>query len=149
MEKNKQVFKSQSAEETRSIALGLANQFQGGNIIFLSGDLGSGKTSFCQGVAQYYSIKEKVNSPTFVLIKTYPCQNQSSKIKFLAHVDAYRINKTTNLENTGILDYLGRQDTLCLVEWPEKIDLKIKASHRVKFEICGQSERIIHFSELD
>ena len=64
------IIKSKSAQETIQIAKKLASFLHGGEIILLNGDLGSGKTTFVKGIAQFFNIKQSITSPTFTLMKT-------------------------------------------------------------------------------
>ncbi len=82
-------------------------------LIFLSGHLGAGKTSFARALIQALGYKGRVKSPTYSLLETYPVDAAE-----IVHLDLYRIN------DPGELEYLGLDDmpaeTICLVEWPEK-----------------------------
>ena len=96
-------------------------------ILALKGDLGSGKTTFTQYLAKHFNIKEKVNSPTFVIQKRYEIKNNtnSSKIgKFdrLIHIDAYRLETGKELENLDWEELHSNPKNLILIEWPEIVD---------------------------
>ncbi|HTW96657.1 MAG TPA: tRNA (adenosine(37)-N6)-threonylcarbamoyltransferase complex ATPase subunit type 1 TsaE [Candidatus Methylomirabilis sp.] len=119
---------SHSEKETFDFAKNLAAKAKGGQVYALSGDLGAGKTVFARGFAAGLGIKRGVNSPTFVLMKVYPIKKHPT-IKHLCHVDAYRLKTTGDLEAIGITDYLGAKDSICLIEWPERVKelLPVKA----------------------
>ena len=113
-----------------TLAKELAKELRGGQVIGLVGELGSGKTTFVQFLAKALGVKEKVNSPTFVLMKIYqiPGNNKQTnfklpipKIKQFIHVDAYRLNSAEELENIGLRDYLNCLDTLVVIEWADKV----------------------------
>jgi len=107
-------------EETKQIAAALAHNFQGGEVLGLTGNLGAGKTNFVQGLAKCLDIKKQVNSPTFVLIKLYPTKNK--KIKLLVHIDCYRLNQPEELLSFGIEEYLNDKRCLTVIEWADKIE---------------------------
>ncbi|MCX6786116.1 MAG: tRNA (adenosine(37)-N6)-threonylcarbamoyltransferase complex ATPase subunit type 1 TsaE [Candidatus Komeilibacteria bacterium] len=106
-------------EELNKLAQKLAHSFKGGEVIGLVGELGAGKTTFVQFLASALGVKEKVLSPTFVLMKVYATTN--IRIKTLVHVDAYRLNNSEELKNIGLAEYLGRPDTLVAIEWADKV----------------------------
>ena len=78
-----------SSKETKSIATDFAKKLKGGEFIALIGELGSGKTTFVQGLAEALGSTTKVKSPTFTLMNVYPTEHQ--KIKQIVHVDFYRV----------------------------------------------------------
>lgn len=107
-------FRSQSAEETESIAAQLATTVPADSVIALHGDLGAGKTTFVRGLARAWGISEAVTSPTFNLYTIYKGERQ------LIHLDAYRMESGANLDALMIEDFL--QSPWCFaVEWPERI----------------------------
>lgn len=82
--------------------------------ITLSGDLGTGKTTFAQGMARAWNIREPVTSPTFNLLLLYQGDRQ------LVHLDAYRLNTTSDLDGL-FLDEILRPPWNGVLEWPEKV----------------------------
>jgi tRNA threonylcarbamoyladenosine biosynthesis protein TsaE len=112
---------TKSTQETKKWANKYAQSLQGGEIIGLIGDLGAGKTTFSQGLATGLMVKQNVNSPTYVIMKIYQINNSKSKIKNLVHIDAYRLESSADLEAIGALEYFGREDTVVLIEWANKI----------------------------
>jgi tRNA threonylcarbamoyladenosine biosynthesis protein TsaE len=86
-----------------------------GDLILLRGDLGAGKTTLTQGIARGLGISGAVNSPTFTLIKEY-----AGRLP-LFHVDLYRLEDLTEVEELGIEDYLERGG-VCVVEWADRAD---------------------------
>ncbi|AKM82503.1 MAG: hypothetical protein UT28_C0001G0711 [Berkelbacteria bacterium GW2011_GWE1_39_12] len=111
---------TKSSEETIEIALKLAADLKGGEILALHGDLGGGKTTFTKGLAEGLKVNDTVTSPTFVLLKVYSGKIDDKKIE-LVHVDAYRVESIDDIKSVGIEDYLDRQDIILVVEWAEKI----------------------------
>jgi tRNA threonylcarbamoyladenosine biosynthesis protein TsaE len=113
-------IKTNSEKETLVFASGLAKKAKGGEVYALSGDLGAGKTVFARGFAAGLGIKRNINSPTFVLMKVYPVKKHPT-IKHFCHIDAYRLKSARDLEAIGAQDYIGKKDSICFVEWPERI----------------------------
>jgi len=97
---------------------------KGGEILALSGDLGSGKTVFTKGLALQLGIKETITSPTFILMKIYPLPSGLS-FRYLAHFDLYRL-KEKEINYQEFTDYLGKEDGVCVIEWAEKIKKYLK-----------------------
>jgi tRNA threonylcarbamoyladenosine biosynthesis protein TsaE len=102
--------------ETQKFASDFAKSFKG-NIVALSGSLGAGKTTFTQGFAKGLGIKDKIISPTFVLIRQH--QIPKSK-KTLFHIDLYRLENRDDFKNLGLMDLFTNTDNIILVEWAEK-----------------------------
>ena len=111
---------SKNEQDTINFALDLAKKLPGGTVLGLVGDLGAGKTTFTKGLAQGLGVKQNVNSPTFVLMKIYPVRGHKT-IKHLVHIDAYRLTSAADLEAIGAQDWLGREDTVAVVEWADLI----------------------------
>lgn len=108
-------FFSRSPSQTKRIGIRLGGMLQTGDLICLSGDLGSGKTTLVQGIAQGWGSSDPVTSPTFVLVNMYRKLNSPS----LYHLDAYRLDgapDALDLDLDNMLDH-----GILVVEWPEKI----------------------------
>lgn len=110
-----------SQEQTREFATKFAFSLKPGDVVGLVGQLGAGKTQFVKGVARGLGYTENVASPTFVLMQIYSLPDKGQRIKQLCHVDAYRVASSHDILNTGIEEYLGRSDTVVVIEWSEKI----------------------------
>lgn len=124
-----------------SLSLGKVN---GGVIVGLSGDLGSGKTTFTQSVALSLGITEFVTSPTFVIMKIYPTKH--ALFKKLIHIDAYRFEKPEELAVLNFEQIVADPDNLILIEWAEKIAEALPVDTRkITFEVIGENQRKIIF----
>jgi tRNA threonylcarbamoyladenosine biosynthesis protein TsaE len=150
-------YKTKSAAETKKIAALLAkeilkkstsqNKNNGAFIIALSGDLGSGKTTFVQGFANGLQIKKNIISATFLIIKNYRLKNKTFK-KFY-HLDCYRLKKIKELNILGFKEIITDPRNIVLIEWANKIKKWLpKNTYWIKF-FYGQkeNERIIKIYE--
>jgi tRNA threonylcarbamoyladenosine biosynthesis protein TsaE len=115
---SEQSFILQLADETATLALGekFANILHPGLIVFLCGDLGAGKTTLTRGILHAMGYQGKVKSPTYNLVEIY----KFSRL-YLYHFDFYRFNDPIEWEEAGFRDYFN-ENTICLLEWPEKAD---------------------------
>ncbi len=115
LDRNMLEFLSRSPEQTRRLGMRLGGMLHSGDILCLHGDLGSGKTTFVQGLAQGWGSLDPVTSPTFVLVNQYPRMDGA----ILFHLDAYRMENALEAED---LDLIRMMDSGGLViEWPENI----------------------------
>jgi tRNA threonylcarbamoyladenosine biosynthesis protein TsaE len=101
-----------NAEETIAFGRKMASLIPSRTILALSGDLGSGKTTFVQGLALGLGIKEPIQSPTFVILNIYK--------DLLYHFDLYRLKKTSDFTSLGFEEYFQKKG-LCAIEWPDRI----------------------------
>ena len=150
---------SRSPGETQKVARILAHEIRadgarrprGAVVVALSGELGAGKTTFTQGFARALGIKEKIQSPTFVLMKIYKLPGTRSKLTFrhLIHIDCYRIHNPKDLLHLGLKDMLRDRDAIILIEWPERIK-KIIPPDALRLSLghgAGVHERNIHIKK--
>ncbi len=116
-------FFSRSADQTRRLGMRLGSLLQAGDLICLSGDLGSGKTTLVQGIAQGWGSLDPVSSPSFVIVNVYRRPDGHN----LNHLDAYRLENADEAQELDI-DMLLEQGAL-VVEWPERIDAALPPDH--------------------
>ena len=106
-------------------------------VLALQGDLGSGKTTFTQGLAKFLKIKGRVNSPTFVVMKRFGN---------FYHFDCYRLNKPEEILELGWGEIINNPKNIVVVEWPEKIKKFLpKNTHFLKFKFINETHRQIKF----
>ncbi len=133
---------SDSAKETAAIAVALAKRVRGGDVVALYGDLGAGKTTFAQAFAKALGVKERVQSPTFILMHEHRLKRKGGPAYFL-HADAYRAD-AEEFRAIGFDEYLGRADAVVLVEWAERIgELLPKRRIEVRLKHLGGDRRIV------
>jgi|GEM_PF-7037256 len=120
-------FHCRTPEETFLLGEKISKHLRAGDIILLYGDLGSGKTTFVQGVCRGLELPKEfpVRSPTFTLINEYQAKHM------INHIDLYRLESMEEIENLGLEEYLFG-DGITLVEWSEKLKVprSIKPSVR-------------------
>jgi len=110
-------FISNSDEQTVRLGVRLGELLIVGDVVCLSGDLGSGKTAFAQGIGRGWGASRHVTSPTFTLVNEYQRLNDPRK---LYHIDCYRLKGEADTITTGIDDIL-MDDSVIMIEWPERI----------------------------
>lgn len=132
---------TKSAQETKDLGKKTAADLKGGETLALTGELGSGKTTFIQGLAEGLGIKGRIISPTFILMRKYA----ASKLDFY-HVDFYRLEERleNEVKNLGIDDAWGKKENVVAIEWAEKIKKSIPENAIwIEFENLGENERKI------
>ena len=108
----KQVFKCEA--QLTAFAAKIAKILVSGDVVYLRGELGTGKTTFARAIIQQMGRVDSVTSPTFTLIETYDLNEV-----LVAHLDLYRIESEAEMEGIGLRDYLDG-DWICLIEWPDR-----------------------------
>lgn len=88
-------------------------------VLALSGDLGSGKTTFIQGFLRGLGVRRKITSPTFVITKSYKLKAKSYKLGY--HIDCYRLKNPKELLGLGLKEILNNPENIVLIEWSERI----------------------------
>lgn len=139
VEKLKTGITTESAEQTRTLAAELAAALPPDTTLALHGDMGVGKTTFVQGLAQGLGVHEHVTSPTFAIYSVYQGTN-----KKLIHLDAYRLEKEAQIESLLLDEFLVSPYVLA-VEWPEKTGawLPKDAWHLTLSIVDGDRHRLV------
>ena len=108
-------FISKSEQDTINFAENFANQLHKKDIVILSGDLGSGKTKFVQGVLKHFGLENEISSPTFTIVNEY-----NADICPIYHFDVYRLADIDEFYAMGGEEYF--ENGICLIEWGEIIE---------------------------
>ena len=134
---------TKSARESQKLGEKLASTLKKGSVLCLYGDLGSGKTTFLQGLAHGLGIKERILSPTFVMMRQYEISNKKDASCFY-HIDLYRAENEKDVESLNLREIWSDPQNIIAIEWPEKIE-KILPSERINlhFEYLKENERRI------
>jgi tRNA threonylcarbamoyladenosine biosynthesis protein TsaE len=143
---------STSPQTTQKVAQLLAEEVlkdgpKGNNalVFALTGDLGSGKTTFIQGFAKGLGVKNRLTSPTFLIFRNYPLKKGGFKKLF--HVDAYRLKESKELDVLGLKEDIKNPKNIVFIEWAEKIkDVLPKNAVGIKFDHHRENERIIEIA---
>ena len=143
----KKIFEilSESPSQTKKIGKILANEFlktsaKKALVLGLIGDLGGGKTTLLQGFAVGLGVKEKILSPTFVLIKKF----QIPKFKNFYHIDCYRIQKSKELIDLGLKEIIANSRNIVAFEWADRIKRVLpKDTTILKFTFIDKNKRKI------
>lgn len=139
---------STSLGQTEELARGLAAKLEPklvrATVLGLSGDLGSGKTTFVQFLARSLGVAEKITSPTFVIEKIYKLAGQ--KFAKLVHIDAYRLESGQELTHLGLAEILADRNNLVVIEWAERVEEVLGAYQEIKFKFIDENTRQISFA---
>ena len=109
-------FFSRSPEQTRRIGMRLGSELKIGDVICLQGNLGAGKTTFVQGLAQGWGSIDAVSSPTFIIVNEYRRATGGQ----IFHLDAYRLESMPEAEELDLDAMLS--EGVVIIEWPEKLN---------------------------
>lgn len=123
--------------QTKDFTLNIYNYIILNNIkiIYLRGDVGSGKTTFMKELLNTLDPNIAVNSPTYTYVNEYKLND-----KYIWHFDLYRIENKEELIDLGLIDYLTREDGLAFIEWPEKCN---------DIEIDKYKKIVLHFFHIE
>jgi len=116
-------------------------------VLALTGELGSGKTTFIQGLARGLGLEEKITSPTFVIMKSYqlPSRNiKISKYHWLYHIDCYRLEKPKEILDLGFKQIISEPKNIIAIEWADKIKTILPSNTLwLKFTFKNKTQRQI------
>ena len=146
---------SHSSAQTQRLGMRLGELLRGGELLLLDGQLGTGKTTFTQGLATGLNITEAVNSPTFTLLKEYPAhpfspqsrgaQGEPEYYPALYHFDLYRLDNPEEIVDLGFEDYFYGSG-VCVVEWAEKADIVWPVENmRIRLKMLSETKRGLLF----
>ena len=110
-----ETYISKNEQDTIDFAEKFASSLSIGDIVVLTGELGSGKTKFVQGVLKHFNMEDEISSPTFTIVNEYT----SDKTK-VYHFDVYRLEDSDEFYAMGGEEYFSKG--ICLIEWGEMIE---------------------------
>ena len=137
-QKRKEVV-SKSPQHTMVIAREFVSELKPGDVVYLYGELGSGKTVFVKGVCAGLGVTEEVTSPSFVIATEY---DGSMKV---AHIDLYRV-PNGGANDLPIEEYLV-ENGITLIEWADRIDVR-KSGINIRFSIMDHQHRKIEIEDF-
>ncbi len=136
-------YLTKSSNETLALAKKFARRLKPKDILFLAGELGSGKTTFTKGICLGLGIKEPVTSPSFVIVSEY-----NGKMK-VSHIDLYRLNES-DFATLSVEEYYT-PDGVTIIEWadrlPQFLERSISAVY-ICFRVLKNEEREIIIEDL-
>lgn len=109
------IYTSKSEDDTKQLAQKFASILKTGDVIVLSGDLGSGKTKFTEGFLTYYGLENEISSPTFTIVNEYKKDSIN-----IYHFDVYRLEDSSEFYAIGGDEYF--ENGICIIEWGELIE---------------------------
>ena len=127
MEKSQKITLNQIPQAAKDFAA----KIRGGEIFALIGPLGSGKTTFVQALGRELRIKQKITSPTFILLQAFPFKTKTRKELWMYHLDLYRTKNIREVKALGLMEVWGRPDTVTLIEWADKIKKYLPKNARI------------------
>lgn len=146
---------SHSSAQTQRLGMRLGELLQGGEILLLDGQLGTGKTTFTQGLARGLGIEDVISSPTFTILKEYTRQlrpaatgdpSQQQLGPALYHFDLYRLEDPEEMIDLGFEDYLEDPTGVCVVEWADRADgFWTPERLRIRLKMVGETKRGLFF----
>ncbi|MBI3318132.1 MAG: tRNA (adenosine(37)-N6)-threonylcarbamoyltransferase complex ATPase subunit type 1 TsaE [Candidatus Omnitrophica bacterium] len=135
---------SSSPDETRRLGRKLAEDLKPQDVIALTGEIGSGKTTFVQGIAEGLGVPSgRVASPSFVLIREY----HGGRIP-LYHADLYRLNALPEAQTLGLEEYF-EQGGVTVIEWADRLPDLLPLEHlEIRFEVVDPERRSLRVMPL-
>ena len=129
-------FKSNNEIKTKQFAKKLAAKLNKGDIIVLTGELGSGKTKFTEGILEYFNLQDEISSPTFTIVNEYSTPNVP-----IYHFDVYRLEDEDEFLEIGGEEYFEKG--VCIIEWGEMIqNLLPKDYIKITFSKDDEDENV-------
>ena len=125
-------FKSNSENETKEFAKKFASKLNKGDVLVLSGDLGSGKTKFTEGFLSYFGLEDEISSPTFTIVNEYNKNGIN-----IYHFDVYRLEDSSEFYAIGGDEYFEKG--ICIIEWGELIEDALPKKY-IKIDFSRNSE---------
>jgi tRNA threonylcarbamoyladenosine biosynthesis protein TsaE len=130
-------------EEMRDFAFQFLSKIEDKNLVALTGNLGSGKTTFTKFLAEALGIKKNITSPTFNIVKLYSIEkNKKHQFDKLYHIDCYRLTDKQEIIDLGYFEWLTDKKALIVVEWADKVtEILPKGRIELEFKVVNETER--------
>ena len=136
-------FISNSENETKQIGKEFAKSLKTGDVVVLTGDLGSGKTKFTEGVLSFFGLEDEISSPTFTIVNEYVKDDVA-----IFHFDVYRLEDVDEFYAIGGEEYFEKG--ICLIEWGELIKEALPKHYMeiiIEREADDNEKRIFYIEE--
>jgi tRNA threonylcarbamoyladenosine biosynthesis protein TsaE len=170
---NEIVFIADNYQKTQSFAKDFAAKLNPGDILAFYGNLGSGKTTFIQGLAKGFGIEKRIISPTFIIVRTYDLnlksqtpnpksqdlksniqeqrtKNKEQRMGTFYHIDLYRTQGKNDLLSVGIDQIINEKNAFVAIEWVEKMgDLLPKKRIELHFKYIDEDKREIRIKYIN
>lgn len=137
------IYYSNNHSDTEKLGKEFAQKLSSGDVVFLYGELGAGKTTFVKGVAQGLGIASRIISPTFVILRQHMTENNKKGIQYLYHVDLYRLIEEKEITGIDLKDITEQDMGVTFIEWPEIADSSILPSWKLSFHSMTEDKREI------
>ncbi len=157
-------YLTESSRQTFELGKRFASKLNGGDVLLLFGELGAGKTTFVQGLAKGLGIKDRIISPTFILIRQYKIPHPTSLLKGggndrkssrqartgnLYHIDLYRIENPQDLISLGLSEIFEDPASITVIEWADRLkNFKTTKGYRIFFKHLEGNRREIKIEKL-
>ena len=128
------IYTSKSEDDTKQLAQKFASILKTGDVIVLSGDLGSGKTKFTEGFLTYYGLENEISSPTFTIVNEYKKDSIN-----IYHFDVYRLEDSSEFYAIGGEEYF--ENGICIIEWGELIEDALPKDY-IKIDFSRDSNNV-------
>jgi len=134
----KKTFVLKTEKDTKALGYALAKEISPGDVLALTGDLGTGKTTLAKAIAEALGIQERITSPTFTIV----AEHEGGRLPFY-HFDVYRVHEEEELFEIGFDEYLDGEG-VCVIEWADLVsDLLPGRTKWIRLEYAsGEDERI-------
>ena len=134
-----------SEEETELFAEELSSIIKDGDIICYFGEVGAGKTVFTRGLCKGLGVTGYVNSPSYIILNQYEGKKYS-----IFHYDLYRISDVEELTEIGFYDFAGKDDSITLIEWSEKLEDELPEKRvDIFIEVIDETKRKFKVKRYD
>jgi tRNA threonylcarbamoyladenosine biosynthesis protein TsaE len=149
---SEKIIITNSKEETLTLAEKFAPTLKSGDFLAFYGDLGSGKTTFIQGLAKGLGIQRRIISPTFIIVRTYDLKSKIQDLRFKTfyHIDLYRTASKNDLLGLGIDEIIQNPNNIVALEWAEKMgEMLPKKRIDIHLEYLGDNRRKISIRKYE